>query len=429
MEFEEPAESLIKEILSRTISSLLPYFIGILPITLFIISIIDWNSNDDLTVSSKSALNEENVQYEIRKNETKFRDQLFHKLDSLYLDKGFAQIDSIAENSRESNEIKKYIILSKLKNDKVKYSFSIPVEKITSPVIELESITTTFYLDFDKLSSIIQSSKSELNEDSIKYGNYLKTKYDFNRRFRYDYIIIALFIIISFWIFFYFRNRIGNKDRHKVEDAIDNLSSDKDAIKLAQEILKDDKIDKKEIEQLKKLVNQIEANLNTYKFDNILDSILYVDLTKAERKSLELYNRSTLMLILGLLMAILGILVFYFTLPEFKGETNSVNYLSITIRPTLILLFIQSIAFYLLKQYRSLINDYKYFHEEYLNKSQTFITYQLMQNDNLSEVEMKLIDKLLSYKKEKTKTEDIEIEKIPQEKILDIFKSIIDKFK
>jgi|GEM_PF-2816890 len=429
MEFEEPAESLIKEILSRTKSSFLPFFIGILTIAFSIVSIIDWNSNNDLTISSKSVLNEENVQYEIRKNETKFRDQLFHKLDSLYLDKGFAQIDSIAKNSRESKEIKKYIILSKLKNDKVKYSFSIPVEKITSPVIELESITTTFYLDFDKLSSIIQSSKSELNEDSIKYGNYLKTKYDFNRRFRYDYIIIALFIIISFWVFFYFRNRIGNKSRHKVEDVIDNLSSDKEAIKLAQEILKDDKIDKKEIEQLKKLVNQIEANLKTYEFDNILDSILYVDLTKAERKSLELYNRSTLMLILGLLMAILGILVFYFTLPEFKGETNSINYLSITIRPTLILLFIQSIAFYLLKQYRSLINDYKYFHEEYLNKSQTFITYQLMQNDNLSEVEMKLIDKLLSYKKEKTKTEDIEIEKITQEKILDIFKSIIDKFK
>lgn len=429
MEFEEFLTVQMKEILTRSKASIFPFLIGLLSITLSILTIIDWNSNNDLTLSSKSALNEENVQYEIRKNEAKFRDQLYHKLDSLYLDKGFAQIDSIAKNSHESKEIKKYIILSKLKSDKTSYSFLIPVEKLTTPIVELESVKTTFEIDFNKLSNIIQSSKSKLNEDTIKYGNYLKTKYDFNRRLKFDYIFIGLFFIISILLIFYFRNRIGNKNKHKVEDVIDNLRSDRDAIKLAHEILNDDKIDKKEIEQLKKLVNQIESNLKTYEFDNILDSILYVDVTKAERKSLELYNRSTLMLILGLLMAILGVLVFYFTLPEFKGVTNSVNYLSLTIRPTLILLFIQSIAFYLLKQYRSLINDYKYFHEEYLNKSQTFIIYQLMQNDNLSELEMKLIDKLLSDRKEKTKNGDIEIDKMSQEKVLDVFKTIIDKFK
>ncbi len=429
MELEEVVADKMKEILIQKKSSVLITLIVFLALGLLIITLADWNSNDDLTMSSKSALNEENVQYEIRKNEAKFRDQLFHKLDSLYLDKGFAQIDSIAKNSHESKEIKKYIILSKLKNGKTNFTFSTQIEKLTSPVVELESITTTFDIDFNKLSNIIQSSKSNLNEDSIKYGNYLKTKYDFNRRLKYDYILVGLFFIVSILLLFYFRNRIGNKNKHKVEDAIDNLRSDKDAIKLAQDILNDNNINKKEIEQLKKLVNQIETNLKTYQFDSILDSILYVDLTKAERKSLELYNRSTLMLILGLLMAILGILVFYFTLPEFKGVTNSVNYLSLTIRPTLILLFIQSIAFYLLKQYRSLINDYKYFHEEYTNKSQTFITYQLMQNENISEVEMKLIDKLLSTKKEKTQKEDDEIEKIPQEKILDVIKSIIDKFR
>lgn len=206
------------------------------------------------------------------------------------------------------------------------------------------------------------------------------------------------------------------------------MQSDKKAIKQAQTILNDENISKKEIVFLKKLVKQIEKNLDTYKFDNILQSVLYVDTIKAEKRSLELYNRSTLMLILGLLIAVVGILIFYFTLPEFNHNEKATEYIALVIRPTLILLFVQSISIFLLRQYRSLINDYKYFHNEYLKKSKNFVTYQLMQNENISEVEMKLIDNLLTNE---TPFKDSyeETTNFPQEKFMDIIKTIAEKVK
>ncbi len=394
-------------------------------IALSVITIID--VTNDTTVNAKSFLNEDNVQYEIRKNETIFRDLIYKKIDSIYLDKTFIRIDSVTLNSSESNEIKQYLLFNKLKNSPLNYSIDIPIKKSSSPLIELESIVVFFEIDLEKLSDILKLSKNDLLLDNIKYGNFLKTKYEYNKRIRYEYIIIGLFILISIFVVNYFRKRIG-KNNNKVEDTIESLISDKEAINLAHEILQDDKIEKKEIEKLKKLVDQIKDNLYTYEFESILHSILYVDMIKSERKSTELYNRSTLMLILGLLIALLGVVIFYLTLPEFKGESNPMNYLSLTIRPTFILIFIQSIAFYLLKQYRSLIQDYKYFHEDYLKKSQNFVTYQLMQNDNLKEIELKLIDKLLSENdNEKIRTQDLNVDKLANEKLVDILKLIIEK--
>lgn len=407
---------------------LLTFLILALTVMLVVISILDLYSNNDTTISSSAILNEENVQYELRKNESKFREQISSDLKTLYSDKSFNLIDSISNNSKESTAIKNYIVLNKLRNGKKSYQFNIPVEKATTPILELKGIKTTFKIDFDKLSNIIKASKSNLSEDNIKYGNYLTTDYVYEKKVRYDYLIIALFILIAVFVFNFYKNRIGLKNKDELIGAIENLQSDKEAIKQAQDILNDETISKKEIELLKKLVMQIEKNLDTYKFDNILQSVLYIDNIKAEKRSLELYNRSTLMLVLGLLIAVVGILVFYFTLPEFNHTKNATEYIALVIRPTLLLLFVQSISIFLLRQYRSLINDYKYFHNEYLKKSKIFITYQLMQNENITEVEMKLIESLLE-KDNAAKESTIETENFPQEKFMDIIKTMAEKVK
>ncbi len=391
------------------------------------LTFIDVLSNDDTTISPNSSLNNEDVQYEIRKNEAIFRDQIYTEIKEVYATKDFSIIDSLTYSSKEISEIKKYVIINRLKDGKTSYKFDITAEKITSPFIELEKITTTFNIDFEKINDIIKSTKSETTEESIKYGNYLNTNYKFVKKIRYDYLIIALFVLIALIIITYYRKRIGTKSKEKFETVIEDLQSDKENIKQAQEILNDENISKSEIDFLKKLVNKIAENLNSYKFESILESVLYSDVSKAEKKSLELYNRSTLMLILGLLIAVVGILIFYFTLPEFKKNQIASNYLALTIRPTLLLLFIQSISFYLLRQYRSLISDYKYFHEEYLKKSKTFVIYQLMQNKNISDTEMKLIDSLLESDSKKSEWE--EKEEISTENVLDIIKILISKIK
>jgi hypothetical protein len=402
-------------------------FISII-IMLTAISILDVYTNNDTTISSSAILNEENVQYELRKNETKFREQIFQNLKTLYSDKSFDLIDSISKNHKESSLIKNYIVLNKLKNGKKKYQFNIPVKKATTPILELTGIKTTFEIDFEKLNNIINASELNLNEDNIKYGNYLKTEYIYEKKIRYDYLIIGLFIFIAILIFNFYKNRIGLKNKDELIGAVENLQSDKKAIKQAQNILKDETISKKEIIFLMKLVKQIEKNLDTYKFDNILQSVLYVDTIKAEKRSLELYNRSTLMLILGLLIAVVGILIFYFTLPEFNHTEKATEYIALVIRPTFILLFVQSISIFLLRQYRSLINDYKYFHNDYLKKSKTFVTYQLMQNENISEIEMKLIDNLLTNETTFKDSND-ETPNFPEEKFMDIIKILVEKVK
>lgn len=392
-----------------------------------LITIMDLTSNDD-SLSNDPIINHENVQYEIRSSETKFRDEISKSLKNLYEDKNFFLIDSISRSGKESNEIKKFIILSKLKSGVRNYDFEIKTEKSTTPLVLLEKLKVKFEIDFTKLNNIIKSSKSNIIEDNIKYGNYLKTSYEYEKKIRIDYLIVASFLIIALIVIFYYITRIGLKGKGKLEDIIENLDEDRDVIKKAQKILNDDKIDVKEIEALKKLVTTLELNLDTYKFDNILESILYQNTIKAEKKAQELYNRSTLMLILGLLIAIVGVLIFYFTLPEFKVGSSK-DYVVLTIRPTLILLFIQSISFYLLRQYRSLINDYKYFHNEYLKKSQIFTTHQLMQTENISDLEMKLIESLIYQAKNDKQSENISENDLPNEKVLDVIKTIIDKFK
>jgi hypothetical protein len=415
--------------LKRAGISLLFFLLFSLCLLLLLFTVVDvYTENDTSFRSSKSVLNEENVQYQIRTNEIKFREELNKKLKLLYNDKSFALIDSIAKNSNEASSIKKYIILNKLKSDKTSVEFYSKIEKLSSPLIEIKGLKTTLEIDFIKLDNIIQASKSNLNANDIKYGNYLKTEYYLDKKLRIDYVLIVLFAGVSLFLIAFFISKIGLKSHNALNDIVDDLNYDKQTIKQVQKILSEEEISKDEILQLKKLVNKLETNLKKYEFENILESILYIDVSKSERKSLELYNRSTLMLILGLLVAILGILIFYFTLPEFQSISKPNQYLALTIRPTLLLLFVQSISFYLLKQYRSLINDYKYFHKEYLEKSKTFITYQLMQSDNISDVEMKLIDKLLQTEVKENLSNENENE-VSNEKILDVLKIMIEKFK
>ncbi|WP_297334784.1 hypothetical protein, partial [Flavobacterium sp.] len=345
-------------------------------------------------------------------------------------DKKFSSFDTIINNSQDSKEFKKYLILSKLRSIENKYRFNIDVEKTTSPFLELEKLQTTFEIDFEKLNIILQSSKSNFIEDSIKYGNYINTEYKYIKKIRYDYLAIAIFIVLAYSILNFFINRIGLKSKNNVQDTIENIKTDKSIIDKVQKVLNRDRVTQLEIDHLKKLVDRVRDNLEKYKFDNVSESILYIDTVKAERKSIELYNRSTLMLILGLLIAVVGIVVFYFTLPEINDVKDKSNYFILIIRPSLILIFIQSISFYLLKQYRSLINDYKYFHEEYIQKSNIFISHQLMQNEKINEFEEKLIIKLLSSEsKDINYINENDISQMPADKLLEMLKSIIDKVK
>lgn len=405
------------------------YIVFLITIITVVLTIVDLSTKND-AISGNTILNRESTQFEIRKNETKFREQILLELKSLNLDNSFYLIDSILNKKAENPEIEKFIVINKLKQTRSKYEFEIPINETSSFLVNLLHISVIFEIDFDKFNNIISSSK-KINEDNIKYGNYLKTTFLFEKKIRIDYLIIYLFGLTVIAILLYFSNRIGlRRKKGNLETDIDNLEFDKIKFDSLEKYLNSNEtFSGAEIQNVLLLVSDIKENLSKYNFDNIFKSILYEDVSKAENKSLELYDRSTLMLVLGMIVAIVGVLIFYVTLPEYKQGVNARDYISISIRPSLILIFIQSISFYLLRQYRSLINDYKYFYVEFLKKSKTFIAYQLMQNKELNTLEVKLIESLLNANSVTTEHKFEEKSDIPDNRILEVIKMLIEKAK
>jgi len=395
-------EYLIDDILPETNKSrglFLKALIIVLILGISILTLIDFYSNKDLN-STSSIINNQDIQFDLRKNELKFRESLILEKTSFNTDINFKILDSISKNQSDIKTIKRYLLIDKLKNSTNSFEFETEVNKHTglSPLVQFSKIKTTYSIDFERLENIIQSSeKNALTDEILKFGNYLNTSYKFEKNIQTTRLIITVFVIVALIILLFFINRIGlNTRENKIEQAAKNLVKDKENIKKAKEILDDDTIDIDEIKTLKKLLFTIEKTIDSYSLDNILESVLFDEVSKAEKKSLELYNRSTLMLILGLLVAIAGIVVFYLTLPEYNNGIEPKNYLALTIRPALILVFVQTISFYLLKQYRSLINDFKHFHQDYSKKSRIFSIYQLIQSKELNENEEKFIEMLMT---------------------------------
>jgi hypothetical protein len=86
-----------------------------------------------------------------------------------------------------------------------------------------------------------------------------------------------------------------------------------------------------------------------------------------------LYDRSTLLISGGIIMAFVGVGVFYVTVPDTGGVSSLTEYLPRVVRPTGILIFVEAIAWFLLRQYRVQIEDYKGFYRIYLRRANLLI--------------------------------------------------------
>lgn len=86
-----------------------------------------------------------------------------------------------------------------------------------------------------------------------------------------------------------------------------------------------------------------------------------------------LYDRSTLLIVGGIVMAFVGVGVFYATVPETHDVASLGAYLPRVVRPTGILIFVEAIAWFLLRQYRVQIEDYKSFYRIYLRRANLLI--------------------------------------------------------
>lgn len=95
----------------------------------------------------------------------------------------------------------------------------------------------------------------------------------------------------------------------------------------------------------------------------------------------QMRNSSIVLLFSGLSLALIGVAVFYNTIPEVHALTTEKitgPYLTMSIiRPVGILVFIESIAWFLLRQYRNSMEDYKQLYRIQLKRRNYKLSYEL----------------------------------------------------
>ncbi len=389
-------------------------------------TVIDINSKQDLR--GDNILKDKGLELQLRKNEFEYRENLISKLSAFKNETNFTLLDSISQNPIDRKNLRRYILIEKFKSDGINSKYITKYdERSYSPLIKFKEIITDYEIDYEKLENIINSSSYEsLTEDFLKFGNYLNTSYTFHKELNKTNLIIYVFILvvlITFLIFLVKKEK--GIDKNIVEEINDNISNNKADLEEAKKILEDDSISTKEMKKLKKLLNELEQNIDKVNINDIMESILFKETINSKKKSSDLYRRSNFMLTVGLLVAVVGIVLFYFSLPEYSNEIESNKYLVRTIRPTLVLIFIQSISFYLLKQYRTSINDYKYFYNEHTKKANTFSAYQLSKNENINDMNKKIIYSLTNSDKNEILGDTDAI--VDTSVIIETIKSLIDK--
>ncbi len=104
-----------------------------------------------------------------------------------------------------------------------------------------------------------------------------------------------------------------------------------------------------------------------------------------ERMYKLLLSMSLYLLVGGVAMAFIGIAIFYLTLPEREIKEEFHEHLLRLLRPTAILLFVESVAWFLLRQYRALAEDYKSFFLLYLRRSNRLAGLRILTDGNFKE--------------------------------------------
>lgn len=112
-------------------------------------------------------------------------------------------------------------------------------------------------------------------------------------------------------------------------------------------------------------------------------TILQAEVVRARARADDIFTRSTLQLAGGIILTFVGVAIFYITLPETGTNETLESYLPKAIRPTGVLIFVEAIAWFLLRQYRALIEDYKWFHRHYTKRANYLAALQILQGDTV----------------------------------------------
>jgi hypothetical protein len=167
---------------------------------------------------------------------------------------------------------------------------------------------------------------------------------------------------------------------------------------------------------------QFAGDVNKEASENTLTSTeqFASEVASAAHRADAFYARSTLLLVAGIAMAFVGVGIFYVTLPETQGEQTLLSYGPKLIRPTGVLIFVEAISWFLLRQYRALVEDYKWFYRLYLKRANYLAALRILGSSTVRPedvyVAVALIQEDLSGRlKSGETTEAIEALKAPEE--------------
>jgi hypothetical protein len=191
-----------------------------------------------------------------------------------------------------------------------------------------------------------------------------------------------------------------------------------------------------EVELKQKNDGRASATLKS-NFGETPSAVLEREVLSAEKRSEELYFRSTLLLTGGIVMAFIGVVVFYVSLPDpkYTSEPQASSYIVSAVRSTAILIFIEAIAWFLLRQYRSLVEDFKTFHKMYLKRANYLISIKILEKQASPGAELAVVMSLLSEDftgrlKNGETTESLEMHKTPdQNPIFSLISNVADTLK
>lgn len=116
------------------------------------------------------------------------------------------------------------------------------------------------------------------------------------------------------------------------------------------------------------------------------EDALLVEMNNGWFTARRFYNWSLYLLGSGVAMAFIGMAVFILTIPSREVVLQDLQspeidwkvYLIVTIRPLGVLVFMEAIAWFLLRQYRSTTEDFKTFHRIYLRRSNYFSAFKAL---------------------------------------------------
>jgi len=417
------------------IISILFWIVAILIILSFVIESVPVFIEGEYKITNRIK-DDNDIKVAILKEEIRFRTKVFQNMNDI-LRLNTQNNDSISYQKLPSS-YSQFLLLQKIDSTYFQENIAIP---ISNPLKYYDWFNTYFFTSFtnidvsllvnkDNLKNLILNEfESENFTDLLRYGTFIDTKLEIKPEFNYNHMFfiggpaILFFFIMFFWISNTKRNIRNSVSDISLDEAEKELTKFE---KLKEEVLASDfwksltdesipemEEQKEKMDEMSEVIKKLKNKITSFSEISDIKKALIYEVKKIERDTQDLFNRSTLMLVIGLGVATLGIIIFYISLPD----TNILvfeNLLSKSLRPIFILIFIESIAFYMLKQYRISMQDYKYFHQKYENRISQKLMFDILNDPEPNDKMKTLIGNLSkdSHIIDNTKELDLELTKI-----------------